>query len=246
MSTVTSRLLQVERSRTCIHVRLARPDHYNALDGALLTCLHAFLTKQVEPLPLILEGDPDFFSVGVDITEMAHVDATQAARYSHLGHEVVAALEHWPAVTTAFVSGYVLGAGLELVLGCDVIAGSATFRAGLPGLAWAMVPCLGGLRRLACRTSETFSADLFLTGDMVDAQQALKAGLIDRIVHHDLEVVAMAAEMGDFSPGAVQAIRSLRLEAQGPIDADLDSRMFARPFATGECQRRLRQLLDNG
>jgi enoyl-CoA hydratase/carnithine racemase len=243
MSTVSTRLIHIERTRTCVRLRLGRPEHYNALDSLTLHSLQAFLTRRMEALPLVLEGDPEFFSVGADITELARLDSQQASAYSRLGHEVVQALESWPGVTIAHVSGYALGAGLELLLGCDVLVGSHNARMGLPGLAWALVPCMGGLRRLACRVSESFSADLFLCGDMLDAEQALESGLLDRLVHHDLEVTALAAEMADYSAQAVQAIRSLRLERQGLIDTRVGSAMFSRPFANGECQKRLKQLL---
>lgn len=243
MSTVSTRLIQVEKTRTAVRLRLCRPDHYNALDGATLHSLHAFLTHRQENLPLILEGDADFFSVGADIAELARFDARQAAAYSRQGHLVLQALESWPGVTIAFVNGYALGVGLELMLGCDVIAGGHGTRIGMPGLAWALVPCMGGLRRLACRVSEAFSADLFLSGDMLDAERSWEVGLIDKLVHHDLEITALAAEMADFSPQAVSAIRDLRLERHGIIDARVGSSMFARPFVNGECQRRLRQLL---
>ncbi len=243
MSTVSTRLIQVERTRVGIRVRLCRPEQYNALDSVTLHSLHSFLTRRREPVPLVIEGDPEFFSVGADITELARLDARQAAAFSRLGHQVVRACEEWPGVTIAYAPGYVLGAGLELVLGCDVIVGSRTTRLGLPGLAWAMVPCMGGLRRLACRVSEAFSADLFLSGDVVTADRALECGLLDRLVHHDLEVTALAAEMAEWSPEAVCAIRDLRLERHGVIDERVGSAMFARPFASGECQKRLRHLL---
>lgn len=243
MSTVSTRLIQVERTRAGIRVRFCRPEHYNALDSVTLHSLFAFLTRRRESTPLIIEGDPEFFSVGADITELARIDARKAAAYSNLGHQVVQAIEAWPGVTIAFVPGYTLGAGLELALGCDVIVGSHTTRLGLPGLAWAMVPCMGGLRRLACRVSEAFSAELFLSGDMVDAQRAVECGLVDRLVHHELEVTALAAEMTEFTPEAVEAIRALRLDRHGIIDPRVGSAMFARPFANGECQKRLRHLM---
>lgn len=243
MSTISARYIQTEETRTGMRVKLCRPDHYNAFDSASLRSLHAFLTRRKAAVPLIIEGDHDFFSVGVDIGELAHFNSRQARAYSQLGHQVLEDLEAWPGVTIAFIGGYTLGAGLEIALGCDVIVGNQETRVGLPGLAWAMVPCMGGLRRLACRVTEAFSADLFLSGEMIDANTALERGLVDMLVHHELEVTALASEMGEFTPEAVQAIRELRMKRHGTIDSKVGSDMFARPFANGECQQRLKQML---
>ena len=154
-----------------------------------------------------IEGDAEFFSVGADISELSKLDAERAAAYSRLGHEVIQMLERWPGVTIAALSGYALGAGLELALGCDVLVGRPNLRLGLPGLAWALVPCMGGLRRLACRVTESFSSELFLNGEVLDAERAFAHGLVDRIAMRNEDIEALASDMADFSVSAVQAIR---------------------------------------
>jgi enoyl-CoA hydratase/carnithine racemase len=244
MATVSLQLIRVERNHSFLRLRLSRPERYNALDSQTLRSLGALLDEHHRsPLPLIIEGDANIFSVGADISELAQLDGPRAAAYSRLGHEVTNSIEAWPGVTIAHLTGYALGAGLELALGCDVLVGSPSLRLGLPGLAWALVPCMGGLRRLACRVSESFSSELFLNGDVLDADKALAHGLIDRIASTNDEVSELAASLSEFSPSAVQAIRSMRLARQGAIDSGIGARMFAQPFQSGECQRRLKELL---
>lgn len=244
MATVSIRRIRVERHARYLSVSLSRPDRYNAIDSATLRGLASQLDRaRHEAVPLVLSGKAEMFSVGADINELASLTADQAELYSQLGHRVIEALEAWPGVTIAHLSGYALGAGLELALGCDVLTATPDVRIGLPGLAWALVPCMGGLRRLACRVSERFSSELFLQGAVLDARQSLRERLLNRIVTDEQQVADLAAEMSDYNASAVQAIRSLRLARQGRIDPFTGAHMFSLPFATGECQRRLKALL---
>jgi enoyl-CoA hydratase/carnithine racemase len=254
MATTSIRRIKVERHARHLSLSLSRPDRYNAIDSATLRDLATQLDRaRHDAVPLVLSGRAELFSVGGDINELSSLSAEQAAMYSRLGHQVIEALEAWPGVTIAHLSGYALGAGLELALGCDVITATPDVRVGLPGLAWALVPCMGGLRRMACRASERFSSELFLQGAVLGAEQSLREHLIDRIVTDDAQidrivtddaqVVALAHDLGEFNASAVRAIRSLRLDRQGKIDPLTGSRMFSLPFASGECQRRLKALL---
>jgi enoyl-CoA hydratase len=244
MATVSIRRIHTERHSRYLRLSLSRPERYNAIDTATLRGLANQLDRaRHDAVPLVLSGQSELFSVGADINELSTLSAGQAELYSQLGHQVIEALEAWPSVTIAHLSGYALGAGLELALGCDVITATPNVRIGLPGLAWALVPCMGGLRRMACRSSERFSSEMFLQGAVLGAEQSVREHLIDRVVTDDEQVCMLARDMSEYSSSAVRAIRSLRLERQGRIDAVTGSRMFSQPFASGECQRRLKALL---
>jgi enoyl-CoA hydratase len=244
MATVSISHIRVDRHTQYLRLCFNRPDRYHAIDSATLRSLsHLLQPARHMAMPLVLSGDADLFSVGADIAELASLTDVQAAMYSRLGHHVLEALESWPGVTIAHMSGYALGAGLELALGCDLIVSSPDVRIGLPGLAWALVPCMGGLRRMACRSNERFSSELFLHGAVLSADQARKEHLLDRVLVDDAELTALIGEMADYSTSAVRVIRAVRLERQGRIDAATGARMFSLPFASGECQRRLKSLL---
>ena len=243
MGTPITSAVTYERTPHFVRVRLQRPDRYNVLDRHTLYELDRLLVPTDPVLPLILEGDGGVFSLGVDIRELAGFDATTAAAYSRLGQRVVNRLESWPGVTVAWMQGYALGPGLELAVGCDVLVAEPGLRLGLPGLAWALMPCLGGMRRLASRLTAQACGDLFLKGRMLNAQEALQEGLVDRLVADPAAVESLATELGEFGPGAVMAIRALRLQRQGRINQKIEAQLFSQPFASGECQRRLRGLL---
>jgi len=229
-----------------LRLRLARPERHNALNTATL----ARLVELLEPPPtgpvpvLVLEGDGSVFSVGSDIAELAAAGSDQALAYSRLAHQVIRRLEAWPAVTVAYMSGYCLGSALELALGCDLLIGTHDVRLGLPGLAWAMVPCMGGLRRLRQRGGGDLASRLFLAGDVITGQEAVASRLLDRLVDTPFEVDQLIVPMLDYTPSAVLAIRSLRLEKQGHDDCESEAALFAQPFASGETQKRLKALLD--
>jgi enoyl-CoA hydratase len=247
MGTAKIQVVRASQEAGIARVKLCRSDRYNAIDAATLHALLEFLN---EPHPdtkvLVLEGDGAMFSVGPDIAELVTLDGERALAFSQLGHEVMGALERWPGVTIARLTGYALGSGLELALGCDVLIGTSDLRIGLPGLAWALVPCMGGLRRLAYRVSQNLCSDLFLNGEVLSAERALSIGLLDRIVNEPSELEYIFQQMTEYSPQAVTAIRDVRLQRQGPIQSEAEAKIFAQVFANGECQKRLRELLASG
>lgn len=228
-----------------MHLRLARPDRHNALDTPTLTRLSELLEPPATgPAPvLVLEGDGAVFSVGSDIAELSVAGTAQAADYSRLAHQVIRRLEAWPGVTVANLSGYCLGSALELALGCDLMVGTHDLRLGLPGLAWAMVPCMGGLRRLRQRGGGDLASRLFLAGEVITGHEAIGVRLLDRLVDTPFDVEPLAAPMLEYTPSAVRAIRSIRLEQQGRDDCESEAALFAQPFASGETQKRLKALL---
>jgi enoyl-CoA hydratase len=227
-----------------IELRLCCPERFNVLDIGTLSDLSVTLeTITGRDRPLLLRGDGDIFSLGSDIRELAHFTAESAATYSRLGQQIVAALEAWPGVTIAHLTGYALGTGLELALGCDVLVADPNVRIGLPGLVWGLVPCLGGLRRLHLRIGAERSQELFLHGQILNGHESHAAGLVDRVVDNEAELARCVAAQAEFPGSAVRAIRELRLDRLGRRDIDMDAELFAQPFTQGECQRRLRQLL---
>ena len=236
-------LVRVDRTEGLCRLRLARGDRYNALDRATLAALSAALAQPRPGEVLLLEGEGGVFSVGPDVAELVSLAALEARTFSLLAHEVIDALERWPGVTIARMNGFALGTGLELALGCDVLIGDPDLRLGLPGLAWALVPCMGGLRRLACRVGAQVGSELFLSGDILDAHTARSLNLIDRVSADDRELAQLCRDLAEFGPSAVAALRDIRRKHHGAIDADAEAALFAQPFASGETQRRLRELL---
>ena len=244
MPFINTTQVEIERHPDRILIRLARPERSNALDLTTLAELVTLLEAESAPVPLILTGAGAGFSVGTDVRESAHMDPATAAAWSRLGQLTVAALEHWPSVTVVHLHGWALGPALELALACDVLVGSTEVRLGLPGLAWGLLPGLGGLRRLAGRVPAHVSLGMFLRGEVLNGRQALKLGLLDRLIPHDDPLDQLVSDLREFPRGAVTALRELRLQRLAPADPEEEIRTFVEPFVDGECQRRLRLLME--
>jgi enoyl-CoA hydratase/carnithine racemase len=236
----TGILPALEQLPGCLRLRLGEQAAGGRLAAdRLLGVVAALAPDRRRPLPLVIEGDARCFSVGHDLAELRRFDGTAAVAYSRLGHQAVDALEQWPGVTIALIRGPCLGPGLELALGCDLILAGPGSRFGLPGLALGLMPCMGGLRRLAARCGPEVVRDLFLAGRTLGPRLALRRGLADRMAGAALTAEACAQRWGRWDPGAVLAIRGIRLHRIGHVDAGAEADLFAHGFATGECQRRL-------
>ncbi|MFW5845783.1 MAG: enoyl-CoA hydratase/isomerase family protein [Planctomycetota bacterium] len=228
-----------------LHLQLNRPAAYNALSTELLIGLrNALRAPAGEARVLLLTGGTGAFSIGSDIRELAAMDGPAAERYSLLAHEVLAALEDWPGMTVALLDGYVIGAALELVLGCDLIAAGPDVQIGMPGLAWALLPVMGGLRHLAARCGPDLARRIFLGGAILDRSAAMQHHLLHRMVDGTADRDRLLAEALEWMPGAVLAIRELRLRERQMEAPRSEAVFFAHGFYNGECQRRLHALMD--
>src|SRR5207253_1922090 len=173
---------------------------------------------------LVVTGAGDkAFSAGADIAAMAAMSAADGHAYSRLGHEVLARLEALAIPVVAAVNGVALGGGLELALACDLIVASEKARLGQPEINLGLIPGFGGTQRLVRRIGQTRARELIYLGHMVAAEEALRLGLVNRVVPHERlaeEAAKLAAELAAKAPVALaQAKRATAIAA----DADLET-----------------------
>ena len=122
------------------------------------------------------------FVVGADIKYMSQVDVEEAAAFAALGHEVGRLLETMPKPTIAAVNGFALGGGCEIALSCDIRYASSNAKLGQPEVSYGLIPGWGGTQRLARTTTLGFAKELIFTGRFVDADEALRRGLVEDVV----------------------------------------------------------------
>lgn len=234
-------------------LRLDRPP-VNALDQGMWDLLaeaaaelHASATYRA----VVITGGPKHFAAGADIGEMLDLDAAAFDRRNRVLQGAFQALATAPQITVAAVNGYALGGGCELALAADLrIAGSRTVL-GLPEVTLGIMPGSGGTQRLAHLVGLSRAKDMVLTGRRVAADEALRIGLVDRLVD-DAEVFERAVEQalamarGPLSlrhaKRALDASVSLPLEAGLALEADL----IAQCFRSEDAQRGLRSFLTEG
>ena len=170
-------------------VTVDRPDAMNALDRPTLEELRdrlRELAKDSEARAVVLTGAGDrAFVAGADIKYMSGLGVDEARAWGALGHEAGRLLETMAKPTIAAINGFALGGGCELALACDLRYASTKAKLGQPEINLGIIPGWGGTQRLARVAGLGFAKDLVLTGRVVDAEEALRAGLVHRVVEPD-------------------------------------------------------------
>jgi enoyl-CoA hydratase len=202
---------------------LARPKALNSLDRATLEALLARcgeLAGQPELRAVVVTGEGRAFAAGADIAEMRGFGPLEAEAFSRLGHAAFAALESLPMPTIAAVNGYALGGGCELACACDWIYASSKARFGQPEVNLGIIPGFGGTSRLLRRVGVAWAKELVLTGELIDAETALRIGLANRVFPPE-ELVEAAVRAGETiaAKGPLAVAQAKRILQEGQ-DAD--------------------------
>ena len=176
-----------EKSEGLATITINRPEVRNALTQALMAELaHAIEQAESddEVQVLILTGAGDrAFVAGADIGEVgARNTSTELWLNSRLRREVYSRLEHLFKPSIAAINGYALGGGCELALACTLRIAADSARLGQPEINIGIIPGLGGTQRLTRLVGKGRAMELILTGDMIDAQEAYRIGLINKVV----------------------------------------------------------------
>ncbi len=220
-------------------IRLNRPEALNALNSALISELKAALddfSADDEIGCIIITGSSRAFAAGADITEMK--DKTWPAIWleDFLAEWDEIAATRKPVI--AAVAGYALGGGCELAMMCDFIIAGRSARFGQPEIRLGIIPGAGGTQRLTRSVGKALAMDLILTGRMIDAGEALRAGLVSRVVD-DAELMETALEaaraIASFSRPAVMAAReAVACAFETPLAEGVraERRMFHALFAS--------------
>jgi enoyl-CoA hydratase len=165
---------------------LNRPEALNALNSQLISELnHALdeLESDREIGCIVLTGSAKAFAAGADIKEMAELKYPQIYLDDLFSDSDRVANRRKPII--AAVSGFALGGGCELALMCDFILASDTARFGQPEIKLGVLPGMGGTQRLTRAVGKAKAMEMCLTGRMIDAVEAERAGLVARIVPQD-------------------------------------------------------------
>lgn len=201
-----------------------RPKVLNALDAETLEALLARcqeVSSRGESRALVLTGEGRAFAAGADIAQMRAHSAAQAEAFARLGHRVGEALESLSIPTIAAVGGFALGGGCELALACDWIYASSSARFGQPEVGLGLIPGFGGTSRLVRRVGPAWAKELVLSGEPIDADLALRIGLVNRLYEPD-DLLDASVRMGEViaskGPVAVAQAKRVIQEAQ---DADI-------------------------
>jgi enoyl-CoA hydratase len=179
-------------------ITLNRPDKLNALNDATM----AELGRAVEDVRadgavggIIVTGAGRAFVAGADIAELKAKSATAAHALARRGQEVFRRLETSPKPVIAAVNGFALGGGCELAMSCHVRVASEAAKFGQPEVKLGVIPGYGGTQRLVRLIGRGRALQLLLTGEMIDAAEAHRLGLVNRVVGAGENVVEVSRVM---------------------------------------------------
>jgi enoyl-CoA hydratase len=235
-----------------VRITINRPASLNALNRAVLTELAAAvgqLDRSVRVLVLTGAGEKSFVA-GADISEMAALGPRDAGAFAKMGHDLGARLERLDQVAIAEVNGYALGGGCELMLACDFAIASDNARFGQPEVSLGVIPGFGGSTRLSRRVGIARARQLLYTGEQVDAQAALRIGLVNEVVPKAelrARVDAIADKIVKNGPEAVRlAKRSVNTGAETDLETAnaFEQQAFALCFATEDQKEGMRAFLE--
>jgi enoyl-CoA hydratase len=213
-------LIRVEREDAVAVVTVDRQDAMNALDLATLTELCDRLRELAEDESVrvvILTGAGErAFVAGADIKYMSGLDVDAAKQWGALGHEAGRLLETMPKPTIAAINGFALGGGCELALACDIRYSAGTAKLGQPEVNLGIIPGWGGTQRLARVCGLGVAKELIFTGRLVDADEAIRIGLVNDVHDPVLEKAReTAALLAAKSPVALRSMKQLANRALG-------------------------------
>jgi len=225
------RSLRVESSDGIAVVTIHRPEARNAINLEVVNEMHAALRGLADDQKtrvLILTGSGRMaFASGADIRELRDRRVADALR--GINSSLFMAVERFPLPTIAAVAGYALGGGCELALSCDLRIAGESARFGQPEVGLGIIPAAGGTYRLPRIVGSGRARDLILTGRIIDADEALAIGLINRLVPDDRvleEARATALVMARKGPLALRAAKlALAASAYGPDAGHIAERL---------------------
>ena len=166
-------------------ITINRPKVLNALNTATLRELKAAALEMGADSAVkvvILTGAERAFAAGADIAEMMHMTAVQGAEYGRLGQDAFSAFEDLSKPVIAAVNGFALGGGCELAMACDIRMASKAALFGQPEVGLGVTPGFGGTQRLPRLVGRAKAKELIFTGDKIDADEAFRIGLVNRVV----------------------------------------------------------------
>ena len=221
--------LRYEKSERIGTITLNRPKSMNSLSSELLAELDHVLTEidQDDDVKVaILTGSEKYFAAGADITEIGQIKTPlDAHRFLKMAQAVFNHIEDLEKPVIAAISGLALGGGCELTLACDlrIAADNSTF--GQPEIKIGVIPGAGGTQRLPRIVGVTKAKEILYTGDFLDAQEACRIGLLNKVVPAASlmeEARKMALKIAR-QPGV--ALKATKLAVNGGLNMDIKSAM---------------------
>jgi len=230
-------LLLKKEGKVCV-LSINRPKALNALNTEVLNELNAaidLIDRDEEVYVLVLTGEGKAFVAGADIVEMKDKNAEEARRFAKLGIETFRKIELMEKPVIAAVNGFALGGGCELAMSCDIRIAGEKAKFGQPEVGLGITPGFAGTQRLPRLVGSAKAKELILTADMINAAEAEKIGLVNKVVPQE-ELMNEAMNMANkiASKGQI-AVRYAKTAINRGIETDIETGMAIEKDLFGLC-----------
>lgn len=211
---VESKLVKVKKEHKAAVLTLDHPP-VNALSPGLMEELRGHLDaleNDADAQVVIVTGAGSYaFCAGADVKELQNLGAASAEKLVRMGHDTFGRIASYPKPVIAAINNLTLGGGMELALACDLRVSSDRARFGQPEVWLGLIPAWGGSTRLSRLIGPARAKELILTGQMINAQEAFRIGLVNKIVPDGEEVrAAIDIARAIITKGAPLAVREAK------------------------------------
>ena len=243
---MTDANLLLQKDGALATITFNNPKALNALTVATFYGLETLLNEleqDADVRVVILTGAGEkAFIAGGDISHLGTLDAGGAREFALLAQRVIDRIETFPKPVIAAINGYALGGGCELAMGCDIRIAADSAKFGQPEVKLGIIPGFAGTQRLSRLVGKGRAKELVFTGEMIDAEEACRIGLVNRVVAKDRlleETRTLALKMCDKSASAIKLAKEAidnGLEMDFARAARYEADLFALCFTTADCK----------
>lgn len=235
------------------YVTVNRPKSLNALSKEVLNELRAaFAMVDADPAAkvAILTGEGRAFVAGADISQMVDLSGIDGQEMMKQGAAVMEFIENISKPVIAAVNGFALGGGCELAMACDIRIASQQAKFGQPEVNLGIIPGFGGTQRLPRLVGKGMGKYMMMTAEMIDAETALRIGLVEKVVPAEELIPACEAVANTIMGKAPIAIKAVKIAVNNGIMLDvktgvaLEGEACAAPFCSDDRVEGMRAFLE--
>ena len=245
--------VKLEKKDKIAVLTISRPEALNALNAEVIGELEesvAMIENDNDIAALIITGEGRSFVAGADIGEQAVLDLEGGRNWGRRGSALMRRIELLQIPTIAAVNGFALGGGCELALSCDIIIAGKKAKFGQPEVGLGITPGFSGTQRLPRRVGIGKAKELIFTGAMINAEEALNIGLVNKVTEQEelmAEAEAMAQAITKNAPLAV-TYSTVAISRGMEVDIDagiaIENELFAMCFASRDQKEGMQAFLE--
>lgn len=230
--------IKIELDEHVLVVTMNRPKAMNALNSQTLDELHVIFDMAKEDddvYGVIITGEGKAFVAGADIVQMKPYKSEEGRDYAGYAQSTFNKIEALDKPVIAAVNGYALGGGCELSLSCDIRIASEKAQFGQPEVTLGIIPCFGGTQRLPRLVGAGIAKQMIYTGKFFTAEEALRFGLVNKVVAADALVDEAKAMMKEIFKVSPIAVKYAKLAINKGADMDLANALEFEKDLVGLC-----------